>query len=968
MSTLHLGQGCVHSPRPVQSPGNTMLALSAGGCMAGSVIMAEALAIVGLVANITQFVELGKAIVTRISDFCQANADTPAVFRSLLSQLSMLIGMCEQHLETSSKSSEPLDGELRMLWTEALRHTREVQDLVSRQLPTPTDSMTTRAWKATKSTKTPKVGKLSPDSATSLRYLPTRTTSIFVGREEFLGTVEKILQPNKVEPAVCVLLGLGGQGKTSLALEYCRREVTRGYFSFIIWFDVTSAAAFHRRFSQIADQLSRILDYVPASPKGAVLITSRHSDCAALGPTVHLSGLQEAQAIELLLNRAQIRTTPQNIAAARDIVTSLGFLPLAIEQSAAFISSRRLPLADFAALYRSRKKRIIAFNSPFLNYRRGSLEDLDEEELSRNEPLNVWTTWELSFEQIGRSTSDFDCDPEALKSFLTQLAFFNKSDIRMQLFKQHWKQCKQPPSWMSMFVDEDDQEWDDFAYQECLFSLQKLSLIQYQDSFDQSPDDGGFSASTTDRSCVSMHTLVRDWIQLRLSPKERSNYSVQALKILSSSIDSDKKGTGLSIGEQQELLAHLDASISAALDLNVGWGNNQLFDLEFCFDNASWLLSIRMKLHGTTSKATLDGEIALSNVDLNQGKYKEVESRMKTALLRQDYAWHSTDIFTCKRLLAFSHFKQGRYEESVATLTSILDDNEPSTGRDGNHTVILDAQELLAQVYRTMGKHVEARSLYNLILSGIDACSEYHVPTRRWHCMVHLANSYRDEALRVRAADLYREAIDGFILHLGPDHPSSLTARLFFAILESDFAVDDFDIPRKILEDVIERLTKVLGPKHVDTIKAISNLAILQHRAHQPDKAELLFRKALAARLVGLLWAKGQADDAEKLALRGLQHSPPPPPLASRPSEISVASFHSNSSATTLVDDALASASEHLFRKAWQREESSLHEAHQNVIDMIESLVVVCKADGQNTTDLTDEIGRRKQIKQQRAV
>ncbi|RGP76556.1 hypothetical protein FLONG3_5217 [Fusarium longipes] len=1019
--------------------------------------MAEALAVIGLVANIAQFVEIGRAIIVRVSDFCSIADKVPAVYRDLLLQLTSLTDICEQYIKTSSRHSKALNQNEQALWIETLEHSKTIQELVGRVLPLPSDSKFVRSYKATKSVGLDRqlesyLGRLeafksslilrlgfqtymeilqglppSPKGPKRLLYLPPRSATKFIGRESSLELIDKILRPDGTEQNTCVLLGLGGQGKTSLALEYCQREVAKDRFSSIIWFDVASITAVQRRFAQIAEELcdyqrtfskpeaaihlvksriqdsaapwlivfdnydkvdsiSNILDYVPQAPNGAIIITSRNSDCSTLGPTLYLNGLDEDESIQLLLNRTRLEATDVNTREARAVVQSLGYLPLAIEQSAAFIRSRRLPLHDFVGIYVTRKEKIMSFNAPFLNYRRLLSDNSDKDGSANHEVLNVWTTWEMSFEQIGSSGDEPDA--ESLRCFLTTLAFFNKTEIRMRLFKCHWEICNHCPSWMTIFLS--GTTWDNLAYQDCVLGLEKLSLIRYHNDFIQDSSSKG-----ADERCISIHPLVKDWVQARLSASDRQRFFVQALEILSSNIAAGIQSTNWPIDVQQELLFHLDALISVEIELSLDLEKESSDDLEQSLDQIGrfltshgWsvqsekvlnrLLAIQITRHGMNSSAIVQTQIALSRVKLLQGSFNQVESDMKRLLESEGGIFTHGDVLTCKRLLATSFFKQGRYNEAVSVfkllLTEQLDPSYPSKGVPD----ALDTEEILAQVYRMMGQHSEARELHFLILSRLNSASNTYSPTRKWSCMVHLANSYRDEALRGKAVELYEQALVGFVASLGPDHPSTLTTRMFYAILESDFAMDDFDAPRQILQDVIERLTKVLGPTHVDTIKAISNLGILYHRAGQLDKAEALFQESLAVRerqfgnenpytlriierLVGLFWAKGEVEKAEALALRGLGYQ------SSADSAVEECCSLSEVSDKVGQDYRSNGASEALFHRALLREESSLHEAHQVLIDMLECLATVTRVRGKSSKSLEQEISRRKAIQAERA-
>lgn len=67
----------------------------------------------------------------------------------------------------------------------------------------------------------------------AFRYsnIPSVQTSVFVGRDTLLQSIHDEFENPPAElksPLVVVLYGVGGSGKSEVALEYCRRRQTRG--------------------------------------------------------------------------------------------------------------------------------------------------------------------------------------------------------------------------------------------------------------------------------------------------------------------------------------------------------------------------------------------------------------------------------------------------------------------------------------------------------------------------------------------------------------------------------------------------------------------------------------------------------------------------------------------------------------------------------------------------------------------
>ena len=170
-----------------------------------------------------------------------------------------------------------------------------------------------------------------------------------------------------------------------------------------------------------------IRDFIPQSECGAILVTSRHPDSHAVvmnlsNHFLELFGLEECAAVALLIQQSQI--TKGISSDAKNIVERLGCHPLALTQAGAYVRKRKLRLCEFMDHYQRRKK-IILESTPQLSQYRKRVGNAEEET-----SLNVFTTWELSFQQLQSEASENDVEAK----LLTLLAFFDEKDISEQLF------------------------------------------------------------------------------------------------------------------------------------------------------------------------------------------------------------------------------------------------------------------------------------------------------------------------------------------------------------------------------------------------------------------------------------------------------------------------------------------------------------------------------------------------------
>jgi tetratricopeptide (TPR) repeat protein len=214
--------------------------------------------------------------------------------------------------------------------------------------------------------------------------VPPRIAS-FTGRVDELDRLDAILMRDKPAAVTqasvgrAVVQGMGGVGKTSLAIEYAHRF--RGLYAGVCWCpaetrtgllnalgslavtlgaatpeeaDVGKAAkAALRRLAEqratwllIYDNVSapnEISDLLP-SAGARVLITSRFSDWGELADEVALDVLPHAEAVTLL----ETRTGRSDATGATTLARALGRLPLALDHAAAYCRRTQTCFSDYA--------------------------------------------------------------------------------------------------------------------------------------------------------------------------------------------------------------------------------------------------------------------------------------------------------------------------------------------------------------------------------------------------------------------------------------------------------------------------------------------------------------------------------------------------------------------------------------------------------------------------------------------
>jgi hypothetical protein len=208
--------------------------------------------------------------------------------------------------------------------------------------------------------------------------LPPRP-ALLAGREELLAGLDARLSGGDGPwPRVVALYGLGGAGKTSVAVEYAHRHLAEVGLA---WqFPAGDPAVLLAEFARLAAQLGAremvdardpvasvhavlaafpagwlvIFDnapgqeavqrFVPPAGRGRVLITTR-SAVWPHGHAVEVPVLGTAVAAGFLVNR----TGDADERAAQELAGELGGLPLALEQAAAYVQASGDTLAGYLA-------------------------------------------------------------------------------------------------------------------------------------------------------------------------------------------------------------------------------------------------------------------------------------------------------------------------------------------------------------------------------------------------------------------------------------------------------------------------------------------------------------------------------------------------------------------------------------------------------------------------------------------
>ena len=249
--------------------------------------------------------------------------------------------------------------------------------------------------------------RAGPAAGLVLRLAPRPV--FLAGREELLAGLDARLGGNgDAGPRMVALCGLGGAGKTSVALEYAHRHLSEVGVAWQLPAEDRSvlAAGFGELAAQLgaadgrdpvaavhgllaaspvpwllvfdnAPGLASVAAFVPPTGHGRVLVTSRNQIWPP-GQALEVPVLDPQVAAGFLVSR----TGDADRRAALELAGELGGLPLALEQAAAYVQASGDTLAGYASLFRQRRADLLGRGEP------------------TGYPQTVATTWRLAFEDV----------------------------------------------------------------------------------------------------------------------------------------------------------------------------------------------------------------------------------------------------------------------------------------------------------------------------------------------------------------------------------------------------------------------------------------------------------------------------------------------------------------------------------------------------------------------------------------
>jgi tetratricopeptide (TPR) repeat protein len=585
----------------------------------------------------------------------------------------------------------------------------------------------------------------------------------------------RILHENSSVSYALAIHGLGGTGKTQLALKYV--EDHKDKYNPILWIDAqdeeTVRSSFERCVTELQLSVDRIQTQVsalagsaivqavvrwlrerkesddewlvvvdnaddvtwgikkviPKGSRGSIIITSQDDKspklidggCEEL--RIDMMAPLEARALLLQHLKWGADSAPQDICEGCDMVAEqLGYLALAVDLAGAYIGNdrdQRASLKQYLTDYEKHQDELLRSD--------------DFRGLSATNKM-VWTVWDTTLRKIESRYADVR--PGLLLAFLARFnggiiqdELFRLASLSISVIEQEMHQgTGELPDWLKTLSKADGQEWDSFYYRKAVEPLVRYSLLQRA--------DGEWPG-------VSMHNLVQ-WRARKYDQDQRWGrlylvFALAACRQLSRE------------AAKPQFRRHMITHIPDV-------GRCHLDDIGVSDEKKGFVWS------------------TLSRVYYDEGRWKEAEELEVQVMetFKRVLAEEHPSTLTSMANLASTYSNQGRWKEAEELEVQVMETSKRVLAEEHPSTLISMAN--LASTYRNQGRWKEAEELEVQVMETRKrVLGEEHPSTLT--SMANLASTYMNQGRWKEAEELEVQVMETSKRVLAEEHPNILMSE-----------------------------------------------------------------------------------------------------------------------------------------------------------------------------------------------
>ncbi len=684
----------------------------------------------------------------------------------------------------------------------------------------------------------------SASDSTSSWKMPYRRNAFFTGRNSILEQLSTAFLTRKEEVFVQSLNGLGGIGKTQIALEYVYRYVQT--YQGVFWVtadpegdllaDFVNIAQFldlpeknepdqalivsaimqwfqqHKGWLLLFDNVEDMVAveaFLPKAGQGHVIITTRAQATGNTATPYEVEPMDIQEGTHFLLQRVKLHS--RNIPldqmesqekAAEEITRLFAGHPLALDQAGAYVEETGQSLSDYLKLYQERQAALLG--------RRGST--------STDYPNSVMTTFSLAFDTVEKIRP-------AAAELLRFSAFLHPDALPEELLMAG--ALSFDPAYQGIVHDS-------YELDEALAVLRKYSLVKRH--------------PTT--KTLSVHRLIQDVLKNSMDKEQRQHWAESVVQTL---------GREFPDGEPDSwpvCLRYLPHA-RAGMQLLEAW--------QMHFVEAVHLLN------------------HVGHYLYKRGEYAEAQVRYEQAL--QLVSQEEEPLLTTQILsnLGVLHIMLSHTPQAESYLRRALQIREQIL--EPAHPDLAENLNDLAGVYHNQKNLAEAEPLYQQALAIQEQTLGAEDP-KTVRTLGNLALLQYSQQKYAEAEELNKRVLAAREKNLGTEHRDTGQSLLNLAYVY--YRQQRYTEAESLFQRALTIYEEAYGPEHPQTAGVLNGLGLLYNAQKRFDEAESLFQRVLPVweqtygpehpRFVGLLNAfatialsREQYEDAERLLRRAAQ-------------------------------------------------------------------------------------------------
>jgi tetratricopeptide (TPR) repeat protein len=631
-----------------------------------------------------------------------------------------------------------------------------------------------------------------PGALPPIWNLPHPRNPNFTGRETLLTQLRAALTSGQPAALTQAIHGLGGVGKTQLAVEYAYRHAAD--YDLVWWVRAEEAATLAADYAALAAPLDLpqkddpdqrlvvqavrhelgqrpgwllVFDnaqnpqdlhgYLPQAETGHVLVTSRNPAWRVVARPLTVQVWERDESVAFLLKR----TDQTDEDAADALADALGDLPLALAQAGAYVDQTGGSLAGYLDLFRSRQRDLLRRGKPSPDY-----------------PHTVATTWEIAFQRVQQASP-------AGADLLNLCAYLGPDDIPQDLLRGGGQHLPQPLA---------EAIGDPLDFDQAVVALRQYSLLERTGQ------------------ALSVHRMVQAVARDRLPEEARRTWAEAALRLVNGAFpfDSDDVGTW---PECARLLPHALAAARQAEALGVAAeATGRLLN------QAGLYLMGRAQF--AQAKATYERALAIGEATLGPDHPK--------------VAIRVNNLGGVLKALGDLHGAQAHYQRALAIWEKQLGPEHPQVAIGVNN---------LGMVLQALGDLDGARQAFERVLGIL----EKTLPPE--HPYVAATTNNLGGVLQA-LGDLdgarahYQRALAIDEAAFGPHHPNvAIRVNNLGSVLK---ALGDLDGARAHYQRALAIDEAALGPHHPEVATDLWNLGTVLQKQGEIQNAREAYQRALA--------------------------------------------------------------------------------------------------------------------------